>query len=167
MKKVLILCCGNPLALDDGIGIYVLEELRKEELPDYVELVDAGTGGLSILNLIEDAEKIIIVDAVRTGGDIGTIHIIKGNDLPEPESVNFSLHDLGLVDVLRIGETIMPESMPDDITIVGIEVEKSDEFGIGLTPEVEKTIPEVVRRILDELSRLNSVQDLYYCDTYA
>lgn len=155
MKKILVLGCGNPLASDDGIGIYTLEELKKKKLPDYVELIDAGTDGFSILNVIEDADKVIIIDAVRAGSDVGTIHTIKGDDLPEPESIIFSLHDFDLIDVLKIGEKIMPESMPNDITIVGVEIEQPEEFHIGLTPRVEKTIPKVVDIILDEISYMN------------
>lgn len=67
--RAVILCCGNILAAADGFGIHVLDELRKRNLPKNVELIDGGTGGLDILNYIENADKVIIVDAVSSGGD--------------------------------------------------------------------------------------------------
>ncbi|MCD5409693.1 MAG: hydrogenase maturation protease [Methanocellales archaeon] len=153
--KVVILCCGNILAADDGFGIHVLDELRKRNLPKNVELIDGGTGGLDILNYIENADKVIIVDAVSSGGEVGTIHRFTRGDLPEPDSVYFSLHDLGLIEAIRAGEATMPASMPDDIIIIGVEVERVEQFNIGLTPEVDKAMPKVVKMVLDEINTLS------------
>jgi len=148
--RTVILCCGNPLSGDDGLGICVLEELKKKDLPTHVELVDAGTGGLDILSFMEDVDKAIIIDAVTSGKEVGKIHRFTCKDLPDPASMHFSLHELGLVDVLKIGEKVM--SMPDDIIIIGVEVERTNQLIIGLTPKVNEAVPKVVEMVLDELA---------------
>ena len=115
-----------------------------------MELVDAGTGGLDILSFMEDVDKAIIIDAVTSGKEVGKIHRFTCKDLPDPASMHFSLHELGLVDVLKIGEKVMP--MPDDIIIIGVEVERTNQLIIGLTPKVNEAVPKVVEMVLDELA---------------
>jgi len=145
-----ILCCGNPLATDDGVGFFVHEELKKKDLPENVELIDAGTGGLDMLRFIEDADKVIIVDSITSGEQVGTIHrFAYDNDL-EPPFTKFSLHELGLMDVLKTGYAVMPHSMPE-IIIIGIEIQWIEQVKIGLTPAVEKALPDVIEMVLCEI----------------
>ncbi|MDD2666314.1 MAG: hydrogenase maturation protease [Methanocellales archaeon] len=148
LLRTVVLCCGNPLMGDDGVGFYILEKLRSKDLP--VELIDAGTGGLGILSFLEHVDRVIIIDALSSGGEIGKIHRFTYKDLPDPASMHFSLHELGLVDVLKIGEKVM--SMPDDILIIGVEIERSNQITVGLTPKVNEAVPKVVEMVLDELS---------------
>ena len=135
---------------DDGFGFYVLEELKRKELPDHVELIDAGTGGLNLLSFMENADKIIIIDAISSGSDVGGIYRFTYKDLPDPASVYFSLHELGLVDVLKIGRKVI--SMPDDIIIIGVEIERTKNITIELTTKVNEAVPKVVEMVLDELA---------------
>lgn len=135
---------------DDGVGIYILEKLKNKDLPIHVELIDAGTGGLDILSFMENVDKLIIIDAISSGGEIGQIHRFTYKDLPDPASMHFSLHELGLVDVLKIGEQVM--SMPDDILIIGVEIKRASQLNIGLTPKVNEAVPKVVEMVLDKLA---------------
>jgi len=53
MKKIGVIGIGNPLRKDDGIGIVLLEKLVeiKDDLPDDIEYIDGGTGGMNLLHL--------------------------------------------------------------------------------------------------------------------
>ena len=135
---------------DDGFGFYVLEELKRKELPDHVELIDAGTGGLNLLSFMEHADKILIIDAMSSGSEVGGIYRFTYKDLPDPASVYFSLHELGLVDVLKIGRKVM--SLTEDIIIIGVEIERTKNITIGLTTKVKEAVPKVVEMVLDELA---------------
>lgn len=135
---------------DDGFGFYVLEGLKRKELPDHVELIDAGTGGLNLLIFMEDADKVIIIDAMSSGSEVGGIHRFTYKDLPDHASMHFSLHELGLVDVLNIGKKVM--SITEDIVIIGVEIERTKNFTIGLTKKVNEAVPKVVDMVLDELA---------------
>jgi hydrogenase maturation protease len=149
-KKIKILGCGNTLVGDDGVGIRVIERLRKMKLPENVEVVDAGVGGLAILSWIEDADKVIIVDAVQTGNEPpGTVYEFTDKDLPPSNMFMLSLHDLNLVDTINVGRIV--QKMPGEIVIIGVEVKRVAEFTKELTPEVEAAVPEVLDLVLKEL----------------
>lgn len=149
-KKIKVLGCGNTLVGDDGIGIRVIERLQEMELPENVEIIDAGVGGMAILSWIEDADKVVIIDAVQTGNEPpGTVYEFTEKELPPSDMFMLSLHDLNLVDTLNVGRVV--QKMPGEIVIIGVEVKRVAEFTKDLTPEVEGAIPEVIDLVLKEL----------------
>ncbi|HTY91269.1 MAG TPA: hydrogenase maturation protease [Methanocella sp.] len=149
-KNIKILGCGNMLMGDDGVGIRVIERLQEMKLPENVEIIDAGVGGMAILSWIEDADKVIIVDAVQTGNEPpGTVYEFTDKELPPSDMFMLSLHDLNLVDTINVGRVV--QKMPDVIVIIGVEVKRVAEFTKDLTPEVEGAIPEVLDLVLKEL----------------
>ena len=42
---------GNYLMGDEGIGVQVIQEMAKREMPHYVDLLDGGTGGFLLLSV--------------------------------------------------------------------------------------------------------------------
>ncbi|MDI6888153.1 MAG: hydrogenase maturation protease [Methanocellales archaeon] len=151
MMRIHVLGCGNLLVGDDGFGVHVLKELEKRDLPSNIELIEAGTGGLDILNLIESTDKAIIIDAVKSGGKIGNVYRFTEKDLPPSNMSLLSLHDLGLADVLKTGRIIQPKRMPKEIIIIGCEVQQADEIRLELSPDVAKAVPVVVDMVLKEV----------------
>jgi hydrogenase maturation protease len=151
-KKIKVLGCGNTLVGDDGVGIRTIERLQQIKLPPNVEVIDAGVGGLAILSWIEDADKVIIIDAVQTDNEPpGTVYEFTDKELPPSNMFMLSLHDLNLVDTINVGR--MVQKMPDEIVIIGVEVKRVAEFTKELTPEVEAAVPEVLDLVLKELSK--------------
>ena len=156
VKPIRILGCGNPLMGDDGVGIRVMEELKKTHLNemDGVEIIDAGVCGLDLLNLFEGASKVIIVDAVVSGGgsgcEIGSIRRFSGDELKEGGLQDvFSVHDIGISDVLNIGEHV--QSMPE-IVVFGIEIRKEFELSMELTQGLQDSVGVAVGMVLDEMT---------------
>jgi hydrogenase maturation protease len=146
MMRIKILGCGNLVISDDGFGIHVIRELEKLNLPENVELIDAGTGGLSILSMIEDADKAIIIDALM-GGEVGRVHRLTDEDLPRAKDI-ISIHDLGLIETLDIGRKLGILPM---IVFICVGIEKL-EFGMELSPKVKLAIPRTIEIVLDEIS---------------
>jgi hydrogenase maturation protease len=72
-----------------------------------------------------------------------------------------SLHDLSLVDTLRLGREIQPELMPKNITIIGIEVERVEGICTDLSPRVEAAIDGVLQLVFDEIQRFRNVKGIY------
>lgn len=152
-----ILGCGNPLVGDDGVGIHVIEQLNElhSELPDNVELIDAGVCGLDILNLLENAEKVIIIDAVKGAGNIGSIHRFGMEDIKRAKSNNvLSIHETCLADVLCIAEHI--QKMPEKLIIFAVEVEMTDEISLCLSHKMQDSVDEAIDLILDELRAMKA-----------
>jgi hydrogenase maturation protease len=69
--KTLVLGIGNLLFSDDGVGLHIIEKLREEDLG--VDLKEASSG-LDILDAVKGYDRVILVDAIRSGGEPGTIY---------------------------------------------------------------------------------------------
>ncbi len=72
---VLVLGVGNPLMGDDGLGVELVKRLTECELDPMVRVEDGGTLGMTLLPLLEDADTVILIDAVKTGAEPGAIVI--------------------------------------------------------------------------------------------
>ena len=97
--KTLVLGLGNVLMGDEGIGVYVVRALEKHTLPAGVECLDGGTGGFTLLEPLEDADRIVIVDAASDGNPIGTVTRTMpqfSRDYPP----TLTAHDVGMKDLL-------------------------------------------------------------------
>jgi hydrogenase maturation protease len=149
VRHVLILGLGNPLLGDEGIGVRVVEELKGLELPDGVTVVEGGTSGLGIIGLMEGYQRVIIVDAADMGHPPG--RVVRFTPLEaqfKTAEAPLSLHQIGLGEVLALAEAL--EVAPAELVIIGIQPSRI-EGGVGLSPEVEGAIPQIIRIILDEL----------------
>ncbi len=148
-KRILIIGVGNLLLGDEGVGVHIVEKLMKMSLPSGVEVVDGGTGGISILNLMEDADKVIIVDAVLGGGAPGEIYVVEKDRLINGKVKFFSLHELDLQSALMIGKEL--GKLPPELVLVGVEPKNYEEFSMDLSPEVRAAVPNVIKIIFELL----------------
>lgn len=146
-KKTVLMGVGNLLLKDEGIGVHVIQEMQKLDMPQNIELIDGGTGGLDIIYLVGDAERLIVVDAVDSGSEPGTIFKLNPEDVNSTPGENqMSLHQVGLLEVLA-----MVKQMTDckEIIIVGVQPKEID-WGMELTPELEEKVPEIIDVVLKE-----------------
>jgi hydrogenase maturation protease len=144
-----IIGVGNLLMGDEGLGVHVVEELNKRELPPGVEVIDGGTGGIVLLNLMEGADKVIIVDAVLGGKEPGEIYVLGVDRLVKGVVKFFSLHEMDLLSTLRIGKEL--GKLPPELVLVGVEPKNYQEYSMDLTPEVKAVIPRVIEVLLNLL----------------
>ncbi len=142
--KVAVIGIGNILMGDEGVGIAVIEELRRRGIK--ADIYDCGTMGIDILNTISDYDKVIVVDAVRGFGKPGDVVKIRPEELGG-KRVALSMHDVDFVKTLEIAGMFM--DLPE-IVVVGIEVERV-EMGFELSESVRKAIPKAVEVILREI----------------
>ncbi|MBS3957421.1 MAG: HyaD/HybD family hydrogenase maturation endopeptidase [Clostridiales bacterium] len=149
-ERTLILGIGNPLMSDEGAGVRVAELLMNGfDFPDGVEVVDAGTMGLGMLNMFRDTRLIVVVDAIdRTGHPPGTVVRLTPEDLA-PNQIMHSLHDIRFVDVLQAAELC---GLKPDAECVGIQVGSMEQWVTELTPEVEAALPTAVDAVITILA---------------
>lgn len=147
---ILVIGCGNLLMGDDGFGIHVLEELEKSDLPENIKLIDIGTSSLDILHQLEGIDKVIIIDAVKSGNEPGVVYRLTEKDLLYPDLNFLSLHELKLEHTLSIGKKILGKKFPKEIIIFGVEVERI-EGRIELSPKLKKVLPKVVNLVFKEI----------------
>jgi len=140
---------GNILLKDEGIGCHVVHALEGVPLSD-VEIIDGGTC-LDVLQLLEGADKLVIVDAVMGGGMPGQIYRFHPEDITLEQGPLLSVHDMGLVDTLKL---VQLWHNVGEAVIIGVEPGEID-WGLELSPELEEKIPRVIDAILSELNNTN------------
>lgn len=148
--RITVMGIGNPLVKDEGVGVRVIEMLMTSfDFPENVTLIDAGTMGMGILNLLRDCDYMLVVDAMDgTGEPAGTVVRLSPEDLA-PNQVLHSLHDMRFVDVLEAA-TLM--NARPDADCIGIQILDMDGVGIGLTEPVEAALPAAVAAVLAVLA---------------
>jgi hydrogenase maturation protease len=121
-KRVVVIGLGNPLMGDDGLGLSVLDELRSGyTLPEEVELVDGGTWGMNLLPTIEDADELILIDAIDAGQKPGTFIRLERHRLPRYLATKISPHQVDLRDVLGLAE--LRGTLPAATVALGLQPE--------------------------------------------
>ena len=149
---ITVLGIGNLLLQDEGVGIHLVQKLAdKGGLPN-VKIVDGGTAP-DIFSLIDgNIDKLIIVDAAIAGGKPGTIYRFNIDDLDSGSPAPVSLHELGIVDSLKLMSAF--GNQPESVTIFGIEPEVID-YGLELSPKLEKKMPRLIKLVFDEIKETN------------
>ncbi len=151
--KTLVLGLGNPLLRDDGIGLHVARELEKLFADDpAVEVGEDYWGGLRLMERMIGYDRVIIIDAILTGGEPGTIHLLTPDDIPTQRSA--SVHDVNLPTALEFGRHA-GASLPtaSDITLIGIEAGDVQTFDETLSPALKLIVPHAVDHVLNVLER--------------
>ncbi len=149
MKKIIVLGVGNLLLADEGIGVRAVEQFERQyRLPPGVEVIDAGTAGMEMLEALEYLDHLIIVDCARFNKPPATVFVLHDEEVPSFFKIKISPHQLGISDVL--GSLIFVGRQPKGLSLIGIQP-KTIETGMDLTPEVAALIPEIVGQIVSEL----------------
>lgn len=151
--SILILGVGNYLMGDEGVGVHLIQEMARRTLPDYVDILDGGTGGFLLLNCFEAYRTVIFVDATMDGKEAGTINLIRpkfASDFPTALSV----HDVGLKDMI---EAVYLTNLHPDIHLFTISVEEITPMTVALSSKVAAAIPSAIDQILDLSGKLTTV----------
>lgn len=153
LMKTLILGMGNLLLADEGVGVHAVQKLlEKNDFPD-TTILDIGTAILDALPYIECADKVIVVDAMKGGSKPGSIYRVNINDCIKKDVIG-SMHGFDLSSVLSLAQrTISPE-----VIVIGVEP-MSIKWSMSLSPEVEKSLPAVLKAVADEVSASERIQD--------
>ncbi len=147
-RSTLILGLGNPLQADDGVGIRVIEELEKRALPAHVEVMDGGTPGVGLINLLEGRARVIIVDAAEMGRPPGAIARFGPDEVKlTGSSQRFSAHRSGVADALELANALKLK-MPD-IVIYGVQPGYVG-WRQELSEPVAAAIPALIEAIIKE-----------------
>jgi hydrogenase maturation protease len=147
--RTLVLCLGNPLMGDDGLGLHVLARLRREWELDGVELVDGGTWGVYLLPILEDASRLLLIDAIDAGAAPGTLLQLERGDLPRLLRSRLSPHEVELAEVLGLAE--LRGTLPADTVAVGIQPRDVD-LSTELSAEVAATMDALLERVVQRLT---------------
>jgi len=148
--NTIILGIGNILLGDEGVGCHVINFIENNYIWDGINIVDGGTGGFHLLSYFRDYSKMIIIDATMDGKQVGTISILEpkyASDFPTA----LSAHDIGLRDLIETA--VLSGGLPK-IILITISIEKIQNMVMTLSPEIEKSILNVVKKI-EKILKIN------------
>jgi hydrogenase maturation protease len=145
---LLILGLGNVLCADDGVGVVAVSRMAERwEPPDGVRVMDGGTLGLALLPYLQDARRVVIVDAVRADDPPGSPVRLEGDEVAPAVAARLSPHQVGVADLLEGARWL--GAYPEAVVLLGV-VPATIELGLARTPAVEAAIPDLIARVLAE-----------------
>ncbi len=140
MRKI-ILGIGNTLNRDEGLGVHALKKIDNSN--SGIELIDGGTLGLNLLQLVEDCSHLLVLDTIDAGKEPGTLIEMKGEEIPMFRDVKMSEHQITFQEVLGLAN--IRERLPNNLFLLGFQPVDT-KIGVGLSSAIEKKMPELVRR---------------------
>ena len=146
-KTTLVLGLGNVIMGDEGVGVHVVRALEKHTLPAGVECLDGGTGGFILLEPLENAGRIILIDAANDGNPPGTVTRTTprfSTDYPP----TLTAHDIGVKDLL---DAVYMQGGSRDVVLYAIAIDPKQPISMELSPAIAESAQEAEQPILAEL----------------
>lgn len=151
-----VLGFGNPLMGDDGLGIAVAALLRAQwEDEPGLAVVDGGTWGMNLLPLIEQAHRLLIVDAIDRGLEPGARVVLEREEIPRYFGHTLSPHQLDLREVLALAE--LRATLPYETRALGVQPERV-ELSLDLSASVAGALPNLLSEINGVLAKWGHVE---------
>ena len=144
---VLVLGIGNVLMGDEGVGVHVVRQLSQMELPQNVECLDGGTGSFLLLEPMQEARRVILIDATIDGNPAGTVTRLTpkfSSDYPK----TLTAHDIGLKDLL---DAAYFTGRGLDVTLFAVSIDPLQGLGMELSPAITRRIPKIAATVNEEL----------------
>lgn len=154
MKKIGVIGIGNPLRQDDGIGIFLLEKLVeiKDDLPDDIEYIDGGTGGMNLLHLFARFDIVVFIDAVNFGGEIAESKFFNSEDVISKNiQIKISTHGSDILKIIQLSKELGEN--PDEIFIFGVQPQDIAP-GTRLSHEIQENIDLLLNNLKVELKNI-------------
>jgi len=152
-KRILVLGIGNILWADEGFGVRCVEALNDGwEFPPEVTLMDGGTQGLYLLPYVQEADCLLVFDAVDYGDPAGKLREVVGDQVPRfMGAKKMSLHQTGFQEVLMAAE--LTNKLPAELVLIGVQPEELEDYGGSLRDIVKAQMVPSLNLALDWLER--------------
>ena len=151
-QKTLLLGLGNVLMGDEGVGVHVVRAIEKHALPAGVECLDGGTGGFVLLEPLQSADRIILIDASADGNPPGTVTRTTPRfaaDYP----ATLTAHDIGVKDLL---DAFYMQGGTREVVLYAIAIDPHQPIRMSMSEVCARAAEEAERRILEEVGRVCS-----------
>jgi hydrogenase maturation protease len=150
--RIGVIGVGNPLMGDEGAGIAAIEALKERGLPPDVDLIDAGSVGMSLLHILRNYDAVMIIDAANFGGKPGEVRVFGPDEVKSVKGLRReSLHEADLLQVIELSRTL--GELPEAVLIFAIQF-KSVEHSMDMSEEVRSAVPEVVEAVVEKMGEI-------------
>lgn len=147
--KTLVLGIGNVLMGDEGIGVHAIRRLEAMQLPAGAQCLDGGTGSFALLEPMQQARRVILIDATADGMPAGTVHRLTPRfsaDYPR----TLTAHDIGLKDLLDAFHLL---GSPAEVVLFAVSIAPLHEMSDELSPVLARHLDEITHQVTAELER--------------
>jgi hydrogenase maturation protease len=144
--KTVILGIGNELLGDEGIGVHAVRRLQGEILPEQTKVVEVGTAILDALDVLEQADRIIVIDAMQDGNAPGTVYKIPLDGCGGSPCIA-SMHGFDIFRVMALAG----RTTPPPVTVFGVEPGLID-WSMELSPPVADSLPHLLVAVQEEVA---------------
>jgi len=145
-KGTLILGVGNLLLSDEGVGVHVARRLQAGPLPEEVEVLDGGTGGFELMDVVRGKERLVVVDCLAAPEPPGTIVRATPDELELDWPSVSSAHQTGLRELFQGIRRNCPEM---EVVVIGIVPEKAGVPGLGLSETIAQRLSRLESLVLE------------------
>ena len=143
--QTVILGLGNELLGDEGVGVHSVRLLQQEQLPQNTKIIEVGTAILDALPAFENAERIIVIDAMKDGRSAGTIYKTPMDQCSGSQCIA-SMHGFDIFRTMALaGRSDLPQVM-----VFGVEPEMIG-WSMELSDQVAKSMPHLIEAVKKEL----------------
>ena len=151
--RILVLGIGNLLWADEAFGVRTVEALdRRYVFPDNVTVMDGGTQGLYLVNYVQEADRLLVFDAVDYGLEPGTIKSVWNEEVPKFTGVKkMSLHQTGFQEVLSAA-SLLENGYPAEIQLIGVQAGELEDWGGPMTQHVRSKMNTVIDMAVETLA---------------
>jgi len=150
--RVLVLGIGNILWADEGFGVRAVEEFhRRYAVPEGVTVLDGGTQGLYLVNILQDYEHLLVFDAIDYGLEPGTLKVVRDEEVPKfTGAKKMSLHQTGFQEVLSAADLL--GYYPSKLALIGCQPLDLEDWGGPLTGPARAAIDPALAAALGVLA---------------
>ncbi|MGD9948574.1 MAG: HyaD/HybD family hydrogenase maturation endopeptidase [Desulfobulbus sp.] len=147
-----IMGLGNLLLGDEGFGIHCIQYLEENyRLPENVQVVDGGTGGILLAPFIEQYDLLYVIDVVDIEDAPGSVHCFSDADVRSGDiQTRMSPHQIGMLDILDICR--IRGKVPRQVQFITV-VPECLETGMELTPLLASRIMDVLGILFEKLGK--------------
>ena len=139
---ITVLGVGNPIMADDGVGLAVLAAVQEARPDPRIEYVDGGTGGMALLPVVQEAGRLLVLDAVA-GDEPGRVVQLDGDQVPRMLVAKLSPHQVGLLDVFTAARLLGHE--PAEVVVIGVTPARV-ELSLEMSPSAQAAVAEAANR---------------------
>jgi hydrogenase maturation protease len=153
MKRLLVLGVGNLLLTDDGAGVHAVQDLSREGEWETapVDFMDGATFTQDIFYVFQEYERVLVLDCVKGGREPGTVYRFTEENLRDNKQQRLSLHDIDLLDSLKMAELI---GNKPELLVLGIEPLSISDWSMELSEPVKANYPKYLEAIRQEIRAL-------------
>lgn len=149
-ENVIVLGLGNILCGDDGFGVHAVQFLKEQySFPECCQIIDGGTQGQLLYGIVEEADRLLLLDAADFGLAPGCLSLRRNEEIPAwLGTAKLSAHQGSFAEVLALAG--LKGVLPEEIRLIGFQPADL-EFGLPLSAIARPKLPEAIAMCLTTL----------------